>query len=140
MPNPCKNVCSHLCLLRPGGYTCACPQGSSPVQFDSNECDAGKKCSPCVFSLPPQEPHPCLEVRLFLLASFSVFINPSVVFTSARLPLCGLCETCGLVVVDSVCAWLLAPAAIEPLIPMPLACRCMNGGTCYTEGDLPKCK
>ncbi|TKS67243.1 Low-density lipoprotein receptor-related protein 2 [Collichthys lucidus] len=40
VPNPCKNVCSHLCLIRPGGYTCACPQGSSPVQFDSNECDA----------------------------------------------------------------------------------------------------
>ncbi|KAF3843047.1 hypothetical protein F7725_001896 [Dissostichus mawsoni] len=71
VPNPCKNVCSHLCLLRPGGYTCACPQGSSPVQFDSNECDA----------------------------------------------------------------------AIEPLVAMPVACRCMNGGTCYTdEGGLPKCK
>lgn len=39
--NPCKEVCSHLCLLRPGGYTCACPQGSSPVSFDQNECDAG---------------------------------------------------------------------------------------------------
>ncbi|KAJ0005681.1 hypothetical protein NQD34_015575 [Periophthalmus magnuspinnatus] len=38
--NPCKSVCSHLCLLRPGGYTCSCPQGSSPVQFDSNVCDA----------------------------------------------------------------------------------------------------
>ncbi|XP_035811393.2 low-density lipoprotein receptor-related protein 2a isoform X1 [Amphiprion ocellaris] len=71
VPNPCKNVCSHLCLLRPGGYTCACPQGSSPVQFDSNECDA----------------------------------------------------------------------AIEAPVAMPLACRCMNGGTCYTdEGGLPKCK
>ncbi|CAB1435033.1 unnamed protein product, partial [Pleuronectes platessa] len=69
--NPCKNVCSHLCLLRPGGYTCACPQGSSQVEFDSNECDA----------------------------------------------------------------------AIEAPVPMPLACRCMNGGTCYTdEGGLPKCK
>lgn len=42
MSNPCKNVCSHLCLLRPGGYTCACPQGSSPVAFASSECDAGK--------------------------------------------------------------------------------------------------
>ncbi|KAL7385074.1 hypothetical protein ABVT39_014795 [Epinephelus coioides] len=71
VPNPCKNVCSHLCLLRPGGYTCACPQGSTPVQFDSNECDA----------------------------------------------------------------------AIEAPVAMPLACRCMNGGTCYTdEAGLPKCK
>ncbi|TNN64428.1 Low-density lipoprotein receptor-related protein 2 [Liparis tanakae] len=71
VPNPCKNVCSHLCLLRPGGYTCACPQGSSVVQFDANECDA----------------------------------------------------------------------AIEAPVAMPAACRCMNGGTCYTdEGRLPKCK
>ncbi|TWW80779.1 Low-density lipoprotein receptor-related protein 2 [Takifugu flavidus] len=71
VPNPCKNICSHLCLLRPGGYTCACPQGSSMLEFDSGECDA----------------------------------------------------------------------AIEPPIVMPLACRCMNGGTCYTdEGGLPKCK
>lgn len=34
-----------------------------------------------------------------------------------------------------------APAAIEPPVVMPLACRCMNGGTCYTdEAGLPKCK
>ncbi|CAG5865572.1 unnamed protein product [Menidia menidia] len=71
VPNPCKSVCSHLCLLRPGGYTCACPQGSSLMSADSHECDA----------------------------------------------------------------------AIEAPVAMPLACRCMNGGTCYTdEGGLPKCK
>lgn len=44
VPNPCKNICSHLCLLRPGGYTCACPQGSSFSEFDSGTCDAGKDC------------------------------------------------------------------------------------------------
>ena len=33
------------------------------------------------------------------------------------------------------------PAAIVPPVPMPPACRCRNGGTCYTdEGGLPKCK
>ncbi|XP_016107771.1 low-density lipoprotein receptor-related protein 2a [Sinocyclocheilus grahami] len=69
--NPCQGVCSHLCLLRPGGYTCACPQGSTLLSFNKNECDA----------------------------------------------------------------------AIEAEVSMPLACRCMNGGTCYTdEGGLPKCK
>ncbi|XP_016104637.1 low-density lipoprotein receptor-related protein 2-like [Sinocyclocheilus grahami] len=69
--NPCPSVCSHLCLLRPGGYTCACPQGSTLFAFNKNECDA----------------------------------------------------------------------AIEAEVSMPLACRCMNGGTCYTdEGGLPKCK
>ncbi|KAK0145071.1 Low-density lipoprotein receptor-related protein 2 [Merluccius polli] len=69
--NPCRDMCSHLCLLRPGGYSCTCPQGSSLMGFNSNECDA----------------------------------------------------------------------AIEPPVPMPLACRCRNGGTCYTdEGGLPKCK
>ncbi|CAB1328475.1 unnamed protein product, partial [Coregonus sp. 'balchen'] len=71
VPNPCKDMCSHLCLIRPGGYTCTCPQGSSLVGFNPNECDA----------------------------------------------------------------------AIEAPVLMPLACRCMNGGTCYTdEGGLPKCK
>ncbi|KTF93084.1 hypothetical protein cypCar_00007596 [Cyprinus carpio] len=31
-------------------------------------------------------------------------------------------------------------SAIEAEVSMPLACRCMNGGTCYTdEGGLPKC-
>ncbi|KAI2660889.1 Low-density lipoprotein receptor-related protein 2 [Labeo rohita] len=31
-------------------------------------------------------------------------------------------------------------SAIEAEVSMPLACRCMNGGTCYTdEGDQPKC-
>ncbi|XP_035378717.1 low-density lipoprotein receptor-related protein 2a isoform X1 [Electrophorus electricus] len=69
--NPCKDVCSHLCLLRPGGYTCACPQGSSMLSFNQNECDA----------------------------------------------------------------------AIETEVNMPLACRCMNRGTCYTDdAGLPKCK
>uniref|UniRef100_A0A3Q2Q3X8 Low-density lipoprotein receptor-related protein 2 n=1 Tax=Fundulus heteroclitus TaxID=8078 RepID=A0A3Q2Q3X8_FUNHE len=69
--NPCKDACSHLCLLRPGGYTCACPQGSPPLISESTECDA----------------------------------------------------------------------AIEAPVAMPLACRCMNGGTCYTnEEGLPKCK
>ncbi|KAM9664148.1 low-density lipoprotein receptor-related protein 2 [Trichechus inunguis] len=71
VPNPCKDVCSHLCLLRPGGYSCACPQGSSFMQGSVTQCDA----------------------------------------------------------------------AIESLITMPPACRCMFGGTCYfDENNLPKCK
>lgn len=44
VPNPCKSICSHLCLLRPGGYTCACPQGSSLSEGNSGTCDAGKDC------------------------------------------------------------------------------------------------
>ncbi|XP_063285770.1 low-density lipoprotein receptor-related protein 2 [Pelobates fuscus] len=36
----CKDVCSHLCLLRPGGYTCACPQGSNFMGGSTTECDA----------------------------------------------------------------------------------------------------
>lgn len=43
VPNHCKDVCSHLCLLRPGGYTCACPQGARFVEGSSTECDAGNQ-------------------------------------------------------------------------------------------------
>lgn len=42
VPNRCKKVCSHLCLLRPGGYSCACPQGSSFVEGSITECNAGR--------------------------------------------------------------------------------------------------
>lgn len=41
--NPCKGTCSHLCLLRPGGYTCACPEGTNFFPGSQTECDAGKK-------------------------------------------------------------------------------------------------
>uniref|UniRef100_A0A8C5B335 Low-density lipoprotein receptor-related protein 2 n=1 Tax=Gadus morhua TaxID=8049 RepID=A0A8C5B335_GADMO len=69
--NPCRDTCSHLCLLRPGGFTCACPEGSSMSVSDPTKCDA----------------------------------------------------------------------ATVPPVPMPPACRCRNGGTCYTvEGGLPTCK
>lgn len=43
--NPCKQVCSHLCLLRPGGYSCACPQGSNFLEGSTTECDAGRHTS-----------------------------------------------------------------------------------------------
>lgn len=52
MKNPCKGTCSHLCLLRPEGYTCACPEGTSFVQGSHTECDAG-------FVQPPTMPPPC---------------------------------------------------------------------------------
>ncbi|XP_037704852.1 low-density lipoprotein receptor-related protein 2 isoform X2 [Choloepus didactylus] len=71
VPNRCKDVCSHLCLLKPAGYSCACPQGSSFKEGSTTDCDA----------------------------------------------------------------------AIEPPVAMPLACRCMYGGTCYyDESGIPKCK
>ncbi|XP_021582708.2 low-density lipoprotein receptor-related protein 2 isoform X1 [Ictidomys tridecemlineatus] len=38
--NPCKQICSHLCLLRPGGYSCACPQGSNFITGSNTMCDA----------------------------------------------------------------------------------------------------
>ncbi|KAG8510408.1 Low-density lipoprotein receptor-related protein 2 [Galemys pyrenaicus] len=50
VPNRCKNVCSHLCLLRPGGYSCACPQGSTFLTGSISECDAAIE-SPIV--MPP---------------------------------------------------------------------------------------
>lgn len=52
------------------------------------------------------------------------------------------CEMCWSYCYCVFCVCLAsAPAAIEPPVSMPLACRCMNGGTCYTdEGGLPKCK
>ncbi|XP_058520574.1 low-density lipoprotein receptor-related protein 2 [Ochotona princeps] len=50
--NPCKQVCSHLCLLRPGGYSCACPQGSNFLEGSTTECDAA-------IELPITMPPPC---------------------------------------------------------------------------------
>uniref|UniRef100_A0A8C6QUZ8 Low-density lipoprotein receptor-related protein 2 n=1 Tax=Nannospalax galili TaxID=1026970 RepID=A0A8C6QUZ8_NANGA len=50
--NPCKQVCSHLCLLRPGGYSCACPQGSNFISGSAVECDAASE-------LPITMPPPC---------------------------------------------------------------------------------
>uniref|UniRef100_A0A672JCA6 Low density lipoprotein receptor-related protein 2b n=1 Tax=Salarias fasciatus TaxID=181472 RepID=A0A672JCA6_SALFA len=50
--NPCKGTCSHLCLLRPGGYTCACPEGTGFVSGSNTECDAG-------FDPLPTMPPPC---------------------------------------------------------------------------------
>ncbi|OXB76843.1 UNVERIFIED_CONTAM: hypothetical protein H355_002536 [Colinus virginianus] len=50
VPNPCKDICSHLCLLRPGGYTCACPQGTRFVEGSSTECDAAIESPP---TMPP---------------------------------------------------------------------------------------
>ncbi|XP_032148954.1 low-density lipoprotein receptor-related protein 2 isoform X4 [Sapajus apella] len=52
VPNPCKQICSHLCLLRPGGYSCACPQGSSFIEGSNTECDAA-------IELPINLPPPC---------------------------------------------------------------------------------
>uniref|UniRef100_A0A3B4FXS2 Low-density lipoprotein receptor-related protein 2 n=1 Tax=Pundamilia nyererei TaxID=303518 RepID=A0A3B4FXS2_9CICH len=49
--NPCKGTCSHLCLLRPGGYSCACPEGTSFIPGSKTECDA--------FDPPPTMPPPC---------------------------------------------------------------------------------
>ena len=43
IPNPCeKNPCSHLCLITPNGYVCACPDGGRWIIGDSlrQRCDA----------------------------------------------------------------------------------------------------
>ncbi|XP_014344907.1 low-density lipoprotein receptor-related protein 2a [Latimeria chalumnae] len=50
--NPCKDICSHLCLLRPGGYTCACPQNSYFLEGSTAECDAA-------IEIPPTMPPAC---------------------------------------------------------------------------------
>uniref|UniRef100_A0A7N8XVY7 Low-density lipoprotein receptor-related protein 2 n=1 Tax=Mastacembelus armatus TaxID=205130 RepID=A0A7N8XVY7_9TELE len=49
MKNPCKGTCSHLCLLRPGGYTCACPEGTSFILGSNTEWAVP----------PPTMPPPC---------------------------------------------------------------------------------
>ncbi|XP_044525030.1 low-density lipoprotein receptor-related protein 2 [Gracilinanus agilis] len=48
--NICKDVCSHLCLLRPGGYTCSCPEGTRFMEGSSTECDAAIESPP---TMPP---------------------------------------------------------------------------------------
>ncbi|XP_023355035.1 low-density lipoprotein receptor-related protein 2 isoform X2 [Sarcophilus harrisii] len=50
VPNVCKDICSHLCLLRPGGYTCSCPEGSRFVEGSNTDCDAAIEPPP---TMPP---------------------------------------------------------------------------------------
>jgi len=40
-----ERKCSHLCLLVPGGYMCACPDGAGFKPGSKHECDAGKRCT-----------------------------------------------------------------------------------------------
>lgn len=41
-PNPCKpTTCSHLCLIIPRGYRCACPDGSSGPTSSTGHCNIG---------------------------------------------------------------------------------------------------
>nr|XP_032807603.1 low-density lipoprotein receptor-related protein 2-like isoform X3 [Petromyzon marinus] len=50
--NPCANSsCSHLCLLRPQGHSCACPQGSHFLPGSSTQCDAAE-VPPVILALP----------------------------------------------------------------------------------------
>ena len=35
------STCSHLCLLVPGGFQCACPDNSTFIEGSQNICDAG---------------------------------------------------------------------------------------------------
>ena len=66
VPNRCKKVCSHLCLLRPEGYTCACPQGSKFIEGSVTECDAGRDTAWAAmgawessFAFVSRFPYPC---------------------------------------------------------------------------------
>ena len=34
-PHPCLEVCSHLCLLKPGGFKCACPDDPNVICKES---------------------------------------------------------------------------------------------------------
>ncbi|XP_032801941.2 low-density lipoprotein receptor-related protein 2 [Petromyzon marinus] len=54
--NPCKGTCSHLCLLRPQGYTCACPQNAQFIPGSETECDAA-------IVPPPTMPPACFCVN-----------------------------------------------------------------------------
>ena len=40
--NCSKSNCSHLCLIVPDGYTCACPQGTIFVEDSDTLCNAGQ--------------------------------------------------------------------------------------------------
>ena len=68
--NPCKGTCSHLCLLRPGGYTCACPEGTNFIPGSNTECDAGKNWNFSSFSACvcyQSQRTSCVEVTLINL-------------------------------------------------------------------------
>lgn len=53
VPNRCPSSgCSHLCLLVPQGYRCACPDGTSLHVLNFGSCDAG-------FEVPKPQPYKC---------------------------------------------------------------------------------
>lgn len=133
--NPCKNVCSHLCLLRPGGYTCACPQGSPPLNADSTQCDAGKQQRAESLCRLENRVHSDAAV-LFCTHSSPVPLACSRVLILFPMEACDFTLLCSSIVCSA-----FASAAIEAPVAMPLACRCMNGGTCYSdERGPPQCK
>uniref|UniRef100_W5N103 Low-density lipoprotein receptor-related protein 2 n=1 Tax=Lepisosteus oculatus TaxID=7918 RepID=W5N103_LEPOC len=51
--NPCKGNCSHLCLLQPRGYSCACPEGTNFFLGSFMICDAALQGSDPVPPTPP---------------------------------------------------------------------------------------
>lgn len=51
--SPCKNnPCSHLCLIVPRGYRCACPDGQTPGNLNG-------RCDSAAFEQPKAEPLKC---------------------------------------------------------------------------------
>lgn len=62
-PHPCVDTCSHLCLLKPGGYKCACPD-----DYDANCVEKVNVTSECCYF--------CVFTRFRNTAAFTNITRP----------------------------------------------------------------
>lgn len=135
--NPCKGTCSHLCLLRPEGYTCACPEGTSFFPGSSTECDTGAFILLiCLYSHLND-----MTINQFILAiaTNTVDVNRRVPLTIKRYKHILLFSSKYSSRSHPFVFVMFDLIGFEPEPTMPPPCQCRNGGTCYFDDNKALC-
>ena len=73
-----EGACSHLCLLTPGSYQCACPDYSKFINDAKTQCDAGTVNS--IF-ISPSPGEICLPGFKFVQFQYRLYITYENVFS-----------------------------------------------------------